>query len=365
MTKNTFTSNYTIGEGAYNEIPKICNIYGKKVVMIGGKTALEKASEEIRAGIKNSDVEITDTLWYGGQASFENAEMLANNESVKAADMIFSVGGGKALDTCKILTGKINKPIFTFPTIAATCAAMTSVCAVYYPDGVFRDVYFRHAPAEHTFINTKIIAEAPTRYFWAGIGDTLAKGYEPEFSSRGEKLDFSNSMGVTLSKLCKEPIFHNGTKAMEDCNLNKSSTELKEVVLSIIAATGTVSNALEMKYNSCVAHSLCYGFTIFPKVEENHLHGELVSYGVLVQTMMDNNIEELKKLIEFYKSIKLPISYKEFKVSEKELEKVIEKACSTGDIEKACIKIDKEIYKNAIVKLEDFVNNIEKVERIV
>ncbi|MDP0492712.1 MAG: iron-containing alcohol dehydrogenase family protein [Fusobacterium sp. JB021] len=360
MIENIFTSNYTVGEMAYNEIPKICNVYGKKVVMIGGKTALEKAGHIIKDSIKNSDMEIIDTLWYGGQASFENAKMLSENEAVKKADMIFSVGGGKALDTCKILTGKINKPVFTFPTIAGTCAAMTSVCAVYHPDGVFRDVYFRHAPAEHTFINTKIIAEAPIKYIWAGIGDTLAKGYEPEFSSRGEKLDFSNTMGVTLSSLCKEPIFKNGTKAIKDCEIKVSSSEVKEVVLSIIAATGTVSNALEMKYNSCAAHSLCYGFTIFPKVEEHHLHGELVSYGVLVQTMMDNNLEELKKLIEFYKSIKLPISYKEFGVTENEIEKVIEKACSTGDIEQACMKIDKEVYRNAINKLEDFIQNIVK-----
>ncbi|MFK4785158.1 iron-containing alcohol dehydrogenase family protein [Fusobacterium sp. MFO224] len=360
MIKNTFTSNYTIGEMAYNEIPKICNIYGKKIVMIGGNIALEKAGQGIKESIKNSDMEIIDTLWYGGQASFENAEMLSEHESVKKADMIFSVGGGKALDTCKILTNKIKKPVFTFPTIAATCAAMTSVCAVYHPDGVFRDVYFRYAPAEHSFINTKIIAEAPIKYIWAGIGDTLAKGYEPEFSARGEKLDFSNSMGVTLSSLCKEPIFKNGTKAVEDCKIQKSSDEVKEVVLSIIAATGTVSNALEMKYNSCAAHALCYGFSILSKIEENHLHGELVSYGVLVQTMMDNNIEELKKLIYFYKSVKLPISYKEFGVTEDELEKVIEKACSTGDIEKACIKIDKEIYKDAINKLENFVQSIVK-----
>ena len=356
MRKNTFTSNYTIGDSAYDEIGNICNIYGKKAVMIGGKTALSKASEEIKAAAKESGITIIDTLWYGGQASFENAEMLAANEAVQGADMIFSVGGGKALDTCKILTGKIKKPVFTFPTIAGTCAAMTSVCAVYYPDGVFRDVYFRHAPAEHSFINTKIIAEAPTKYIWAGIGDTIAKAYEPEFSSRGEKLDFSNTMGVTLSSLCKEPIFNNGTKAIEDCKEKKSSDEVKEVVLSIIAATGTVSNALEMKYNSGVAHAVCYGFTIFPKVEEHHLHGELVSYGVLVQTMMDNNIEELEKLIEFYKSVNLPVSYKEFGVKEDELEKVIEKACSTADIEQACMKIDKETFRNAINKLEDFIN---------
>lgn len=33
-----------------------------------------------------------------------------------------------------------------------------------------------------------------------------------------------------------------------------------------------------------------------PEVEEKHLHGELVSYGVLVQLVFDNKIKELKKI---------------------------------------------------------------------
>lgn len=355
MFKTVFTSNYTIGSSAYEEISKISKVYGKKVVMIGGKIALSKASEKIKEAIKTSEIEIIEILWYGGEASYENASMLSKEESVKKSDIIFAVGGGKALDTCKLLADKIKKPIFTFPTIAATCAAMTSICAVYYPDGVFREPYFRKSPAEHSFIDTDIILNAPIKYIWAGMGDTLAKAYEPEFSSRGESLNFSNSLGVILSKMCKEPIFNYGTKALRDCKNKILSNSVEEVVLSIIAATGTVSNSLEMQYNSCVAHALCYGFTVFPKVEEIHLHGELVAYGVLVETMIDNNLMELNKLINFYKNLGLPISYKEFEISKEELELVLDKACTTVDIEKSYIPINKEVLRKAIFRLEYFL----------
>ena len=40
-----------------------------------------------------------------------------------------------------------------------------------------------------------------------------------------------------------------------------------------------------------------------PEVEEKHLHGELVSYGVLVQLVFDNKIKELKKIIKKLKKI--------------------------------------------------------------
>lgn len=72
--------------------------------------------------------------------------------------------------------------------------------------------------------------------------------------------------------------------------------ELEEVILSIIVSTGLVSNCVDNDYNSCVAHAVCYGFSMSPEVEEKHLHVELVSYGVLVQLVFDNKIKELKKL---------------------------------------------------------------------
>ncbi len=380
MRKTTYLPSYTVGEDAYKEVVNICKGYGKKVVFVGGKTALEKASYLVREELKGSDLEVLDELWYGGEASYENAKMLEQEKSVQEADMVFVFGGGKACDTCKILTENLKKPLFTFPTIAATCASITKVAAVYYPNGVFKEVFFRSAPAEiltenlkkplftfptiaatcasitkvaavyypngvfkevffrsapaeHTFINTKIIAEAPEKYLWAGIGDTLAKGYEPEFSSRGKELDYSDDLGVTMSSLCKKSLVKYGQKALEDCKKNLPSKELERAVLAIIVTTGIVSNCLEMCYNSGVAHAVCYGFSTVKEVEENHLHGELVSYGVLVLLAMDKKYDEVKKLLPLYRSIDLPTSHRKFGLELNQMDGVFDKASSVKDIE--------------------------------
>ena len=89
-----------------------------------------------------------------------------------SADMIFAVGGGKAIDTCKVLAHDTNRPFFTFPTIASTCASCTSLGIVYHPDGSLREYSFSKIPPNHIFIDTEIIANAPVRYLWAGMGDT-------------------------------------------------------------------------------------------------------------------------------------------------------------------------------------------------
>lgn len=355
QNKNVFLPSYSIGENVYSEVASLCLTYGKKVVFIGGKTALEKASDLVKKELDKADIKVLATLWYGGEAAFENTDKLKNEKAVQEADIVFAFGGGKALDTCKVLTGELNKPLFSFPTIASTCACVTSVCAMYKMSGEFDSLYWRKRPAEHTFINTKIIAEAPEKYLWAGIGDTLAKAYEPEFSARNKELDYYNSVGITLSKLCVEPLLKYGYKGLEDCKANKTSYELNETILSIIINTGIVSNHVLNDYNSCVAHAICYGLTIYPKVEHKHLHGEMVSYGVLVQTMLDNKIEDLNKLIKFYREINLPTSYKCFGLNWEEMTKVFEKAYSVNDVRVAAFEITVDKLATAVKDLEDYL----------
>lgn len=62
---------YTIGEGCYKEIPHTTRFYGKTAVVIGGKIAMSKAKDKILEGIKDSDVEILDFIWYGGDSTYE------------------------------------------------------------------------------------------------------------------------------------------------------------------------------------------------------------------------------------------------------------------------------------------------------
>ncbi|GMO56579.1 MAG: iron-containing alcohol dehydrogenase family protein [Rickettsiales bacterium] len=358
MSKSVFLADYTIGIDAYSKVPEICEKYGKKVVFIGGKTALEKSKSAIMDAIKGSKLEVIDTIWFGGEASYENVEKLKQEKAVQEADMVFAFGGGKATDTCKSLTNAIKKPLFTFPTIAATCAYTTMICAMYNPDGSFKDCDYRYAPAEHCFINTKIIAEAPDKYLWAGIGDTLAKGYEPEFSARGKDLDFWHTTGVTLSKLCQEPLVKYGINAMQDCKNNKVSNDLEETILTIIVTTGAVSCCVTFDYNSSIGHAICYGFSVIKRIEEKHLHGELVSYGVLVLLMIDNKIDEIKKLLPLYRTIKLPTTYHDFGATEDEIEnKVLEKATQVGDIKVSAFPINKDVLRKGIQDYENFIKN--------
>ena len=138
MAQTVTFAGYTIGYGqeTYEQLIPICSRYGKKIVVIGGEKALAAAKPYITEAVKDSDLEILGFEWFGGVASYENVDRLKELDTVKNADMVFGVGGGKAIDTAKCTAFQTGKPLFTFPTIAATCASTTAIGVMYYPNGV-------------------------------------------------------------------------------------------------------------------------------------------------------------------------------------------------------------------------------------
>ena len=66
LSYSVFLPSYSVGEDCYQQIPYVTRKYGKTAVVIGGKTAMEKARQELDAAVQGSDVQILDYIWYGG-----------------------------------------------------------------------------------------------------------------------------------------------------------------------------------------------------------------------------------------------------------------------------------------------------------
>lgn len=352
-----FLPSYSVGADCYKEIPFVANKFGNKVVVIGGKTAIEKSKDAILEGVKGSKVSILDFIWYGGNSTYENVEMLMKNDLVKNSHIIFAVGGGRALDTCKVLCDKINKPIFTFPTVASNCAACTAISVMYNVDGTFRGYYYFNSPANHTFINTNIIAESPDSMLWAGIGDALSKEFEVLLATRNKSLFHTPLMGSQLSRACTDPLIKFGEKALRDCRENIASYELQEVALDIIITTGIVSNMTsggeKYYYNSSLAHAFYYGSTVIPRCE-NHLHGEIVSFGVLCLLTYDNQFEERERICRFNKSIGLPICLEDLDITKDDVLAIVEKAATVTEWHCTPYEISKEKFMKTILECNDY-----------
>ena len=352
---NTYTNclpAWSVGPDCYKEVYSVVRRYGKTAAVVGGKTALEKGYGKLAAAVAGTDLTLTAPVWYGGNSTYENADMVAAMEEVKNADMLFAMGGGRAVDTMKVVAEKLDKPLFTFPTIASNCAPVTAIGVIYNANDTFREYFYPTRCPLHTFIDTQVIAEAPEKLLWAGIGDALSKECEVELCTRGRDLPHTPLMGRTMAACCTDPLVKFGKAAMEECRANTAGTALEQVALCIIVSTGLVSNftttANDYYYNSSLAHCVYYGATMVPASGQNHLHGEIVSFGVLTLLTYDKNFARRDEVLAFNHSIGLPVTLEQIELTEADLQTIADKASTVVEWTCSLFTFTKEAFMQAM-----------------
>lgn len=342
----------TIGTNAYDSIEEYCKDYGQTVAILGGEKALAASKDKLKMALDQSSLTVTTVEVYGKDATFSNVERLKSLKDVLEADMIFAVGGGRALDTVKIVARDLEKPVFTFPTLASVCAATTAVSVMYHDNHEMAGLAFTPAPANHCFIDTQVIAEAPVEYLWAGIGDALSKEVEATFSARGRDFSFANRLGVNVVKGTNDKLVAHGKEALKAAHNKQANEALEAVTLEILGTTAYTSVLVDNDYNSNMAHAFYYGYTVLPQAAL-HLHGEVVSYGVLLLLTMDRQFEYRDRLREFMISINLPTSLDELEIfTDEDVEQLLDKAITMEDLVCSPYEITRDMFKKAIEDLE-------------
>lgn len=356
MSYSVNFANYTIGEDAYDKVNEVCSRYGSKALLIGGERALKAGKEKLEHSLAvTKNVKIIDTVLFGSDCTYKRMDELLEYAKKSGADMIFGMGGGKALDTAKGTAEKAGLPIFTFPTIAATCAATTALSVVYKEDGNFDSFYFFDKPARHSFIDTEIIAGAPEKYLRAGIGDTLGKYFECHFAARGDRLEHSSALGREISNMCYLPLREYAEQALIECRNNQSGTALQQAVLANIVSTGLVSLLVLDEYNCAIAHSVYYGLVLLPGFEEENLHGDVVAYGVLVQLMVDGEAEQAKEMKGFLQKLGIRTTLAEMgaPIEREKLKAVLKEVVTGPDMEHIPYEVTEDMIYDAFCKVEN------------
>lgn len=354
--ESIYLPQFTVGEHAFEAFKPEMGKYGASVAVIHGEKAWAAARDLVVPAIEKAGLELTREFVYGHDATYENVEKIISDRAVQEADMLLAVGGGKCIDTVKLAADKLGKPVFTVPSIASNCAPITKISIMYHEDGSFKDIPRLTNVPVHCFINPSLVLAAPVRYLWAGIGDAMAKHVESSWSAKaGERLDYGSELGIAAGRMCFYPILQDGAQALRDAAAGKVSEELKNTILNIVISPGIVSVSVHPDYNGGIAHALFYGLTSRKHIEKNHLHGEVVSYGTLVNLMVDEDWEKLSQTYALHREIGLPVCLADLELEKEDLlEDVLEVTMANQEMLHTPYPVTKDMIYGAIQRLEDY-----------
>jgi len=305
---------YIAEDRALIKIGKLAKVYGKKAMIVGGSTALSVSQARIIESLEVAGVS-SKIETYGGKCSINEINDFTDNIRQYKPDLIIGVGGGKVLDFVKAI-GYYNKiPVFTVPTIAATCTAWTPTSVIYSKEGVPAGGLETNSP-EYILVDMEILRSSPRRYFAAGLVDSLAKWPELGLTEFGSTDDLLYQSGIKLSQFILENCLELVEK-IEWYSQGEISGYLDRIVEINIPITGICSEltagAMTGGQLPAVAHAVDEALLATNERSHQFCHGERVSFG-LIPHMIIFQAEEnhISRVIEFCLSLDLPIDFESF-----------------------------------------------------
>ncbi|WP_409275893.1 iron-containing alcohol dehydrogenase family protein [Neobacillus sp. SCS-31] len=341
---------YACESGILDTLPDILANHGlRKPLLLTGKNSWNAAKSLFPKGI------VARHETYCGECSIEEIERIGGLIKNKGLDAIIAIGGGKVLDLAKAAGNLVSVPFLLIPTLAATCAAWTPLSVIYDNDGRFLYYSIFKGSALAVLVEPAILATSPPAYLRAGIGDTLAKWYEADALLRQvENWTVPMQIAREAALLCKTNLLAFGQQALEAAATATITPELVKVCETIIMAGGMVGGFGDRFGRIAGAHSIHNALTHLPESHQ-HLHGDKVAYGILVQLMLEDRKEEVLELLPFYKKTGLPYSLKSLGIlSTESAAKVIaaNALASNESIHFMDIPLTQEILANSILELE-------------
>lgn len=301
---------YRRGPGAISALAECSGIRQKRCLVVGGTKALACAGGLVQAALADAGALALETVWYGGECDERCVQALVRQITDRRSELVVGVGGGKALDTAKLSAARSGCPVVTVPTIAATCAAWTPVSALYTDDGEYLDLVPAAAPML-VAVDTDVIGRAPHRYLVSGVGDTLAKRYELEASTRAAGPDERAAVAgaLALGRACFDVLAELGQRAVAEAAASIcDGFALGAVVDAVIMLAGTVSELGGEAGRTAAAHAIYSGLSYIPQ-SHSRCHGELVAFGILAQLCLEERCDgEIEEFLAVAHRTGLPIT---------------------------------------------------------
>ncbi|SFR00847.1 glycerol dehydrogenase [Desulfoscipio geothermicus] len=299
-----FPGKYIQGPGSLKWAADFLGGLGDEFLICSGKRAWAAVETTLTRSFKDSGIGWIKEFFTKEctQREIECLVSLGRKNKVKA---VIGVGGGKVIDTAKVVAQYLDKPVVIIPTVASTDAPTSALSVIYTDKGEFSHYEFFNRNPDIVLVDTEVIAKSPIRFFVSGMGGAIGVSYEAEACYKSEAKTISGGrpslLAIQCAKMARETLLEYGGIAKLSAENGVWGFAFERCVEAnlLLSGIGFESGGL------AVAHSIYHGYRSLGK--KDGLHGEVVAFGTLVQMLLEGRSKkEIKQIVGFFKDVGLP-----------------------------------------------------------
>jgi glycerol-1-phosphate dehydrogenase [NAD(P)+] len=292
-----------IGHDVLPQIPSVCKdlMLGGSALIISGKITMDLAGDRVR-GYLDENYDITSFT-----AETINASVIKEGEAAAlGVDFVIGVGGGRVIDTAKIISFNTDRQFISVPTAASHDGIASARASVPTMEG---HASLEAHPPIAIVADTGIIAAAPHRLLAAGCADIISNytailDWELAHRVKGEPM---SEYAMALSKMTAEILVKNA-------HIIKPHTEQSAwfVVKALVSSGVAMSIAGSSRPGSGGEHKFSHALDRLAPGKA--LHGESCGIGTIILMYLHGG--DWKGIRASLKAIGAPTTPREIGISD-------------------------------------------------
>jgi len=296
-----------IGEKNIGDFGKFVNSLNKskKISLISGVNVTKIVKKKIENSLKSSKIKF---VWHmSGDNTITAINKIQKDVKKDEGDLIVGIGGGRSVDTAKMIAYNLGKPFVSVPT-AASHDGMASPFVSVISDKPHSIV--ASAPLG-VFVDIDVIRKAPAKLLASGCGDLIAniiavKDWQLGHEKTGE---YYGRYSADLALMSAKIVMENSSQYA------KNGLDVRIIVEALISAG--VASCIAGSSRPCSGAEHLFSHALDKIAPGRGLHGEKCGIGSIMMAKLQG--QDWKKIAKTLKDVGAPTTAKQVNLKSDEI----------------------------------------------